>query len=337
VNENSGARDLHVVVGAGPIGSGIARDLADLGRRVRVITRSGTGPAVAGAELVAADASDAAAMIGLSEGAAAIYNCANPPYHRWPELWPPIASALLGAAERSDAVLVAVSNLYAYGPASQSQGTEGYDAAHPMTEETPLAAVGRKGRVRARMWRDALAAHEAGRVRAVEVRSSDYVGPGAQSALGDRVVPNILRGRPVSVLGRTDRAHTWTYTRDVARLAVIVTGDQRAWGRAWHTPSGPPRAQREAIDDLASAAGLAAVPVRAVPGVVLPAAALFSPLLRELRETRYQFTEDFVMDSAAAQREFGLEPTPWAEVLRDLLRSFGWSGRGVSGSGALDL
>jgi nucleoside-diphosphate-sugar epimerase len=330
MNENSGVRGLHVVVGAGPIGSGIAQDLADLGHRVRMITRSGTGQATSGTELVAADASDAAGMISLSEGAAAIYNCANPPYHRWPELWPPIASALLGAAERSGAVLVTVSNLYGYGPAAQSQGTQGYDEAHPMTEETPLAAVGSKGRVRAQMWRDALAAHEAGRVRAVEVRSSDYLGPGAQSALGDRVVPNVLRGRAASVLGRTDRLHTWTYTRDVARLAVVVAGDERAWGRAWHTPSGPPRTQRDAIDDLASAAGLAPVPVRAVPVAVLGAASVFSPLLRELRETRYQFAEDFVMDSAAARREFGLEPAPWATVVRDLLRSYGWSGRDSS-------
>jgi len=314
---------FHVVIGAGPIGTGVARDLAGRGRQVRIITRSGSGPTDTSAELVAADASDAAAMARLTEGATAIYNCANPPYHRWPELWPPIAAALLGAAERNGAVLVTIANLYGYGPASLSQGTTGYDRAHPMTEETPLAATGNKGVVRATMWRDARAAHEAGRVKAVEIRAADYVGPGAESVLGDRVVPNILRGRAVSVLGRTDRLHTWTYTRDVARLAVVAAGDATAWGHAWHTPSGPPRTQREAIDDLAKAAGLAPVPVRALPAALLRVAGLFSPLMRELTETRYQFSEDFVMDSTAAQETFGLEPTPWDQVLADILRSYG--------------
>src|SRR5215467_9196188 len=117
---------FHVVIGAGPIGTGVARDLAGRGRQVRIITRSGSGPTDTSAELVAADASDAAAMARLTEGATAIYNCANPPYHRWPELWPPIAASLLGAAERSGAVLVTVTNLYGYGPAPQSQGTAGY-------------------------------------------------------------------------------------------------------------------------------------------------------------------------------------------------------------------
>jgi len=212
VNEagNGTTSELHVVVGAGPIGGGVARALASRGQRVRIITRSGSGPAGPLAELVAADASDAERIARLTQGAAAIYNCANPPYHRWPALWPPIAAALLGAAERAGAVLVTISNLYGYGPARDSQGSDGYTADRPMTEATPLAATGAKGAVRARMWRDALAAHEAGRVRAVEIRASDYVGPGAGSVLGDRVVPNVLRGKGVFVLGRTDRPPTWS-------------------------------------------------------------------------------------------------------------------------------
>jgi hypothetical protein len=30
------------------------------------------------------------------------------------------------------------------------------------------------------------------------------------------------------------------------------------------------------------------------------------------------------MDSSAARQAFGLEPTPWEEVLAEVLRSFGW-------------
>src|ERR1022692_1320165 len=258
VNEtgNQASGELHVVVGAGPIGGGVARALASRGHQVRIITRSGSGPAGLSAEFVAADASDAERVARLTQGAAAIYNCANPPYHQWPALWPPIAASLLGAAERAGAVLVTISNLYGYGAARDSQGSDGYTADRPMTEATPLAATGPKGAVRARMWRDALAAHEAGRVRAVDVRASDYVGPGAGSVLGDRVVPNVLRGKGVSVLGRTDRPHTWSYTGDVVSMAVGAGHDPRAWGRAWHTPSGPPRTQHDAVGDIARVAGL---------------------------------------------------------------------------------
>ena len=311
--------ELHVVVGAGPIGSGIARAQAERGHQVKIVTRSGSGPELAGIERVAADASDASALANVATGAAAIYNCANPPYHRWPELWPPMAAAMLSAAERSGAVLVTISNLYGYGPA---QGTGGYSAAGPMTEQTPLAATGKKGKVRAQMWRDAFEAHQAGRVRAVELRASDYVGPGANAVLGDRVVPRVLKGQAVTLLGRTDRPRTWSYTGDVATMAVVVAQDERAWGQVWHVPSGEPRTQQQAVDDLARVAGVKPVPVRTAPGAVMYAMGLFSPLMRELRETKYQFTEDFVMDSSAAQSAFGLEETPWDSVLAEVISSF---------------
>jgi hypothetical protein len=46
-----------------------------------------------------------------------------------------------------------------------------------MTEATPLAAMGRLGQVRARVWRDALAAHQAWRLRVAEVRASISTAP----------------------------------------------------------------------------------------------------------------------------------------------------------------
>ena len=269
----------------------------------------------AGVTHLAADAADADAMARLAEGVAVIYNCVNPAYHRWPADWPPIAASLLGAAECSGAVLVTLSNLYGYGPAARSLGVSAYDQAHPMTETTPLAATGRKGQVRAQVWLDALAAHQAGRVRATEVRAADFVGPGAQSALGERVVGRVRQGKSVSVLGRADRPHTWSYTDDVARMLVVAGTDPRAWGRAWHVPSNEPLSQRQVIADFARAAEVGQVRVRTLPPVLLHGMGLVWPLMRELRETEYQFRDDFIMDSSVAQATFGLKPTPWEEII----------------------
>jgi nucleoside-diphosphate-sugar epimerase len=310
-NESSSCKEvpmgeLSLVVGAGVIGSRVAGMLAERGDRVRVVSRHGSGPAG-----VAADAADAGAMARLAEGAAVIYNCVNPPYHRWPADWPPIAASVLAAAEHSGAVLVTLSNLYGYGPRVPG----GYDEAHPITEATPLAATGRKGRVRARVWQDALAAHQAGRVRVAEVRAADFVGPGAQSAIGERIVRHVRQEKNVSVLGRADRPHTWSFTDDVARMLVTAGTDPRAWGRAWHVPSNEPLSQRQVIDDFARAAGVGQVRIGQIPSVVLRGMGLVWPLMRELRETEYQFRDDFVMDSSAAQATFGLKPAPWEEIV----------------------
>jgi nucleoside-diphosphate-sugar epimerase len=301
----------HLIVGAGPIGSGTARLLAERGDQVTLVTRSGSGPLLAGVTRVNADAADTTALTDLAAGAAAVYNCASPAYHRWATDWPPLAQSLLSAAQRSGAVLVTASNLYGYGRVSA-----------PMTETTPLNPHGPKGTVRAQMWRDALAAHQAGRVRATEVRSSDYVGPGAQSQLGDRVIPRLLAGKAVQVLASADALHSWTYINDVVRLLVTVAGDERAWGRPWHVPSNPPCTQRQAVGDLADAAGQGPVKVSEVPGALLKVMGLVNPLIRELPEVAYQLREPFVLDSSAAQAMFGLAPTPWPEVLTATLASY---------------
>ena len=316
MNANPSGSDL--VIGAGVVGSRVARLLAEAGHRVSVVSRHGSGPT--GVTHLAADAADAAAMASLAEGAAVIYNCVNPAYHRWPADWPPIAASVLGAAERSGAVLVTLSNLYGYGPAARSLGVGAYDRAHPMTETTPLAATGRKGQVRGRVWRDALAAHQAGRVRVAEVRASDFVGPGATSALGERIVGRVRQGKSASVLGRVDRLHTWSFTEDVARMLVVAGTDPGAWGRAWHVPSNEPLTQRQVIGDFAQAAGVGQVRVGTIPPVLLRGMGLLWPLMRELRETEYQFRDDFIMDSTAAQATFGLKPTPWEEVVAATVR-----------------
>src|SRR5215469_2199967 len=305
---------LHVIVGFGAIGRGAAGLLLEQGHEVRVVTRSGgpeqgAGEAGGGAAThLSLDATDAEAVTRAARGAAVLYNCASPAYHRWTTDWPPLAAALLTAAEATGAVLATVSNLYGYGPVPG-----------PMTEATPLRAPGPKGRVRARMWLDALAAHESGRVRTVEIRASDYIGPGAQSPLGDRVVLRLLAGRAAAVLGSADAAHSWSYVGDVARLLVTAGADPRAWGRPWHVPTNLPRTQRQAIADMARIAGVPPVRVRVMPKSMLRVAGLFSPVVRQLPEVAYQLERPFILDSSAAEAAFGLRPTPWERVLTETI------------------
>ncbi|RCV51870.1 NAD-dependent epimerase/dehydratase family protein [Marinitenerispora sediminis] len=291
---------LHVVVGFGPAGAATARLLAEKGHSVRVITRSGRRPEP-GIEHIALDAADSGRLISAAQGAAAIYSCAAPPYHRWAAELPPLASSVCAAAEATGAVLVMLGNLYGYGPA---QG--------PMTEDLPLAATDRKGRVRAAVWEQARELHEQGRIRAVEVRASDFFGPGVTDGghLAGRVMPRLLRGRPVSTLGDPDAPHSWSYLPDVAAALVEVAGEERAWGRAWHVPTEPALSTREMVDRLAAQAGTGPVAARGLPSAVLGVVAVFSPLIRELREIRYQFDRPFVVDSSAYEAEFAVRATP---------------------------
>ena len=61
------------------------------------------------------------------------------------------------------------------------------------------------GRARARVWEEAKALNDSGRLRVTEVRGSDYICSNEQSRMGNRVVPNLILGKPVQLLGALDR------------------------------------------------------------------------------------------------------------------------------------
>jgi nucleoside-diphosphate-sugar epimerase len=297
----------HVVVGKGPVGSMTAGKLVERGHDVLVLSRSG-GRSTSAVQHAAVDASDAAALTAAVGRADVLYNAVNPPtYDRWTQDWPPIAAALLGAAERSGALLVTMGNLYVYG---RPRG--------PMTADSPLAATDVKGRLRARMWTDALAARAAGRVRVTEARASDFVGPtvpAAQSHLM-RQLPALRAGRRAWVVGDPDAPHSWSYLPDVAATLVALGTDPRAEGRAWHVPTTPARSQRQALTDLAAALGAPPARVSGVPWPVLRGIGVVQPQMRELVAIRHQWDQPFVIDATETTDVLGVEPTPWAEVVQ---------------------
>lgn len=305
MNQNQSRRA--VVVGAGPVGRETARVLAEAGHAVTVVTRSGRPAEVEGVLAVAADASDASALTAVVDGADALLNCANPKdYTVWDQVWPPLAASLLTAAERTGATLVTAASLYPYGPVEV-----------PMTEGLPDVATDHKGRLRARMWADAKAAHDAGRVRAVEVRASDYLGAGVgQNGHVSRHVPGALQGRAAWMIGDPDLPHTFTDVTDMARTLAAVAFEPSTWGQVWHAVSAAPSSQRAALAGALEAIGAAPVPVRRIPVAVLRAGGLVSPMMRELGEMSYIFTRPYVMDSSRTQAALALEPSPWGETLR---------------------
>ncbi len=294
---------MQLVIGAGTIGGTTARLLAESGEQVRLVTRSGSGPEHPNIERVAADASDAAVLRRLARGSSVVYNCANPLYHQWPQVWPPLANALLGAAESAGAVLAITGNLYVYGPVDR-----------PMTEDMPLAAPTTKGKVRVRMWEEALAGHRAGRVRVLEARASDFIGP--KHSMVELALPALRAGKTVRLPMPLDIPHSFTYTEDVARALITLAGDERAWGQAWHVPTAAPMTAREFVGRIARVGGFASPKISRIPEVAVRVAGLFDKITREFIEMSYQFKRPFVLDSSRVTATFGLRPTDVDEALR---------------------
>ena len=292
----------HLVVGAGLIGRPVAERLAARGDTVTIATRSGS--AAAGATPLVLDASDPDAFSAAAAGASTIFLCTNPPYTDWAAQWPPIVGAAISAAAASDASLVVMGNLYPYGTPRGA-----------MTEHTPETTTERKGLIRKEGWRRVRAAHESGQIRAVEVRASDYFGPGSTGTahLGADFFTSILASTTARVVGRPELPHSWSYLPDIASTLISAADYTGDWGRIWHVPSASASRVEiaaelnERYDCEGSVAGY--------PQWVLRGIGLVNPLMREVYASSYQFTSPFIIESAETERELGVAPTPWLTAL----------------------
>jgi nucleoside-diphosphate-sugar epimerase len=306
MNAPTGGDRLHVVFGTGQVGRALTAHLAGLGIPVRTVSRHRPAALPGSADWRAADATDPEAAADAAKGASVIYQCLNAPYTQWPERFPPLQRGVLAAAERTGALLVSLENLYGYGPTG----------GRPMTEDLPLAATTVKGRTRAAMTAELLAAADAGRLRIAIGRASDFFGAGVTqgSTLGERVFGNALAGRPADFIGHPDLPHTYSYVPDIAAGLATLGTDPRAVGQVWHLP-GPPTVTTRALLDLVAVEVGHRVGVRSVPKLALRAMGLASPMMRGLAEMSYQFDKPFVLDTSKYESVFGTAGTSLADAV----------------------
>lgn len=290
---------VHVVTGAGPVGSTVAQQLADAGRKVRLLTRSGSGPVHPLIDRRRVDVSQPDALVEVFDGAVAVHHCIHGSSYDvrvWRAELPRAERAVLDAAGRVGAVVVFPESLYSYGPVDR-----------PITEDLPRAATTGKLGVRTEL----LAQREASATPTVSVAASDFYGPLVRNAhAGERMVPTVLAGRTMRVLGSLDQPHSFTYVPDLAAAMITAAGREDLWNTFLHAPTAPAVTQRRLVELTAQTAGVPVPRMSAIPPWVLRASGVVSRDMRELAETSYMFTDPFVLDSSASEARLDLAPTP---------------------------
>ena len=303
--------DLHVVLGAGPAGQALVRELRDREIPTRLVSRSAVAGGDPDVETVVADIRDPDAARAATEGAAAIYHAVNVPYHQQVAEMPIIADSVIVASHEHDATLIVLDTLYPYGTADGSN----------ITEASPWAATSRKGVMRAELDRRYLAAHEAGTIRVALGRAADFFGPGVfASTLGATFFPPALAGEPVVAFGDIDLPHSYSFVPDVAAGLVTLAHDDRALGRVWHLPAVPAMSTRDIHHRVGALLG------RPVIADVIdrpePVGPFDEQFMAEYAEMFYQHRIPQNMVSTAFESAFDLHPTPIDDALRTTLDWF---------------
>jgi nucleoside-diphosphate-sugar epimerase len=318
MSEQSHSRNTALVLGAtGGIGGEVARGLASRGWHVRAMNRDAAkaSRSLPGYEWVQGDAMKAGDVLKAAQGVSLIVHAVNPPgYKNWGELVLPMLDNTIAAARAVGARIVLPGTVYNFGP----------DASPCPTEDSPQNPVTKKGAIRVEMERR-LERAASGGVPVIIVRAGDYFGPDAANNWFQVLVK---AGKPVTSItypGKSGVGHQWGYLPDVAEtmIRLVERGDDLPAFAVYHMDGVWDDDGRQMIAAIERTVGRK-VKVRNFPWWMLPFAAPFVTVMRELREMRYLWKESLRMKNGKLVAALGSEPrTPIDEAVRATLVSTG--------------
>ena len=292
------------IFGFGPVGAATAALLSARGSAVRIAQRTAPKAMPTGASYVRCDALDADSVRGAVAGLRQVVLAIGFPYvgALWREAWPRAMTNFVEACSASGARLVFVDNLYMYGPQTA-----------PLSETTPLTPYRRQAGGAGRGDAHLDGGERGGRLRVAALRAPDFYGArrGAGASRRDRLRRARATARPRQVIGSPDTPHDFAYVPDCARAVVtLLDAPDDAFGQAWHVPCAPTRTPREIL--ALGAAALGVKPrVSRLPLWALGPLGLFVPVLREMREMRFQWDRPYRVDFSRFAQRFWADATPF--------------------------
>ncbi|UCG25802.1 MAG: NAD-dependent epimerase/dehydratase family protein [Chloroflexota bacterium] len=303
--------DRVVVLGAGPLGTALAGQLAAQGKDARLLSvMNNRAYDMPGTKPEAIDGANEDQVRQAVAGASTVYLCLNAHYVDWYALYPPRLQAAMSAAAAASAKLVYHDSIYNYGPVDG-----------PLTEDLPNSDKTRKGKLRGEMADKLLEAAGSGQLQAVIGRSADMYGPGAlnssfNSTLGQRHFYPALAGRAVSVLGDIDAPHTYAFVDDVARGLITLAEREEALGQVWHIPAAPTLSHRQLMTIAYEEAGQEPkIRGSRVSTYFVKVIGRFQADVGEVAEMSYQFDKPLTVDHGKFEAAFGSYPTPHQEAI----------------------
>jgi nucleoside-diphosphate-sugar epimerase len=302
------------IFGYGPIGRATAARLIAEGREVIVAQRNAPSDLPKGATFAPVDALDRDAVIKVVRGSGQFVVTIGFAYSGalWRDVWPTVISNFVAACKATGARMVFVDNLYMYGPQTR-----------PLIETMTLSYHGLKPAARSAATRVWMAAAAAGEARVAALRPPDFYGPGVgRSFLGDTSIGKLVQGKPAVFVGSPDVLHDYAYVPDVARAATtLLDAPDSAFGQAWHMPCAPTRTTRDILQIAADTLGVK-LRISAMPAWMLGPSAMFSPLLRELKEMRFQWDRPYEVDASRFKAAFWSDVTPFETGVAETALAF---------------
>jgi nucleoside-diphosphate-sugar epimerase len=231
-----------------------------------------------------------------------IYQSANLPYSEWKVKLPIMMSNILQTAEKHDAKLAIVDNIYAYGR-SKGKGVRETTVKNPNTK---------KGRIRLDLENMVMQSN----VAALIAHFPDFYGPYAENTILNYTLSNIVKDKKASFVGNQNIAREFIYTPDGAKAIVNLSLHEQAYGETWNIPGYGVVSGKELIQISRELTGFQKG-VSSVTKTMIRFLGLFNRQMREVVEMFYLNEDPVVLNGEKYEKLIGPVPrTPYSEGLK---------------------
>jgi nucleoside-diphosphate-sugar epimerase len=302
---------MQVILGSGgAIGNDLAKELKNYVDQIRLASRN-PKRINDDDELFPCDLTIANNVDEAVKGCKVAYLTVGLPYKikTWQNQWPVIMKNTIAACKKHKTKLVFFDNIYMYHP----------DKLNPMTEETEILPISKKGKVRAEIAKMVLQEIKTGKLEALIARAADFYGPGiANSVFNEVVFKNLKNGKKANWFCSLNHLHNFTFTPDAAKATALLGNTENAYSQVWHLPTATPIKGKEWIEKVACELGVEPKTQVASKSIV-QFMGIFNNIMREFVEMLYQWDRDYNFDSSKFETVFKIKPTPVNEAIKQII------------------
>jgi nucleoside-diphosphate-sugar epimerase len=304
---------MQVILGSGgAMGNDLSKELKNYTDKIRLASRN-PKRINDDDELVKCDLTNANDVDEAVRGCNVAYLTVGLPYRikNWQEQWPMVMKNTIEACKKHKAKLVFFDNIYMYNP----------DKMSPMTEETEISPVSKKGKVRAEIAQMVLDDIKTGKLEALIARAADFYGPGITNSVFKEVVfKNLKSGKKANWFCSLNYLHNFTFTPDAAKATALLGNTESAFNQVWHLPTAAPLTGKQWIEKVAKELGVEPK-TQVASKFIIQLMGIFNPIMKEFVEMLYQWDRDYKFDSSKFETVFNLKPTPIDDAIKQIIKA----------------
>ena len=306
-----------IVLGAtGGMGSALVYELIDRGVQVTAFAR-GTeklhqlfsgDPLV---EIYEGDAFSGKDLDHAVNGNEVVFHAINLPYANWHTKLLTLTKNIIASAEKNNAKLAIVDNIYSYGK-SHGENVKENDPKQPHTK---------KGKLRLHME----SLYKQSNVPYVIAHFPDFYGPYAENSFINFTLTKMVTHEKAKYVGDLSIAREYIFTPDGAKALVDLASIKKAYNQNWNIPGYDVITGQEIIRLTRTFTGCSEK-VSSVSKNMLRFAGLFNRQMREMVELYYLNEEPVILDGSKYEKNIGSLPkTPYEIGIKQTIQAISFN------------